>query len=384
MLLRHMIAGNERFVLVAQGEPIETRPSLGSFDGDDASARVPRLGGRGVRGVARPGCVERPVRLPFGEVPGEFALAIHTVETIVHGWDIAKATGQPTEIEPELFAVAWEAAKDIGEELRGPAVRSARRCPWRRPRPTPIAWSPGWAGSRSRRGQPVGSTGNGREPGDPVAVDVVPGEAADHDLAVVLHGDVLADVGEAEEVDGEEATVGETGSSSAPSALNRATAKLGLMLWCRPGDDDRCRPPAAAAALAVSPWPLMPRSAKPSVPKSRSGSPSASRRTTRNSVGAAGQRRRDRGDLGADEHQPAVGLEREIVAGQRVRQRHLSPGPEAAVGLAVGQVAGDVGVMIDADAVAAGVAARAADDDGAVGLDHDVLGLVGDAGRSRS
>jgi uncharacterized protein (TIGR03086 family) len=67
-----------------------------------------------------PAALERPAQLPFGEVPGEFALAIHTLEAVVHGWDLAKATGQPAEIEPELCAAAWEAAKDLGDDFRGP------------------------------------------------------------------------------------------------------------------------------------------------------------------------------------------------------------------------------------------------------------------------
>ena len=120
MLLGHMIAGNDRFVLVAHGEPIETRPVMASFAGDDATP-VYRASAAAVSAAWHdPAAVERAVRLPFGEVPGEFALAMHTVETIVHGWDIAKATSQPPVIEPELCAVGWEAAKDSGEELRGP------------------------------------------------------------------------------------------------------------------------------------------------------------------------------------------------------------------------------------------------------------------------
>ena len=118
-LLRHMIAGNERFAAVARGEPIESRPVLGSFAGDDAAPAYRASAAAMSAAWHEPGVLERSVRLPIGEVPGEVALAIHTVETIVHGWDIAKATGQPTEIEPELCAVAWEATRDIGEELRG-------------------------------------------------------------------------------------------------------------------------------------------------------------------------------------------------------------------------------------------------------------------------
>ena len=64
--------------------------------------------------------LETTVHVPFGDVPGAFALGMHTVETIVHGWDLAKATGQPTELDPELYAVAWQNCKDIDDSFRGP------------------------------------------------------------------------------------------------------------------------------------------------------------------------------------------------------------------------------------------------------------------------
>jgi len=67
-----------------------------------------------------PAVLERTVHLPFGDFPGAFALGIHTVETVVHGWDLAKATGQPTEVDPELCAVAWQNCKDIDDTFRGP------------------------------------------------------------------------------------------------------------------------------------------------------------------------------------------------------------------------------------------------------------------------
>ena len=119
-LLCHMIAGNERFAVVAKGEPIESRPVLGSFVDDDPAPAYRASAAEVSAAWHEPAALERRVRLPIGEVPGEVALAIHTVETIVHGWDLAKATGQPAEIGPELCAVAWEASKDVGDRLRGP------------------------------------------------------------------------------------------------------------------------------------------------------------------------------------------------------------------------------------------------------------------------
>ena len=138
-LLNHLISGNYRFVDFAHGERGEAVPAIGDYVHDDALEPY-RESAVAVSTVWRePGVLERTVHLPIGDVPGVVALGIHTVETIVHGWDLAQATGQPTELDPELYAVAWEHTKDIDDSLRGPgrpfgpAVAAPRRNVGHRP-----------------------------------------------------------------------------------------------------------------------------------------------------------------------------------------------------------------------------------------------------------
>jgi uncharacterized protein (TIGR03086 family) len=50
------------------------------------------------------GAMERIVHLPFGDMPGAIFVGIASTDTFVHGWDLARATGQPTDLEPELAA----------------------------------------------------------------------------------------------------------------------------------------------------------------------------------------------------------------------------------------------------------------------------------------
>ena len=42
------------------------------------------------------------VEAPWGKVPGRIALSGYVQEILTHGWDLARATGQPTELDPEL------------------------------------------------------------------------------------------------------------------------------------------------------------------------------------------------------------------------------------------------------------------------------------------
>jgi uncharacterized protein (TIGR03086 family) len=46
------------------------------------------------------------VRVPWGQVPGRGALSGYVQEVLTHGWDLAKATGQPVEGDPELAEFA--------------------------------------------------------------------------------------------------------------------------------------------------------------------------------------------------------------------------------------------------------------------------------------
>jgi uncharacterized protein (TIGR03086 family) len=48
------------------------------------------------------GALERPMTLPFGEVPGQLAMTLAATDAFAHGWDLAVSTGQPTNLDPDL------------------------------------------------------------------------------------------------------------------------------------------------------------------------------------------------------------------------------------------------------------------------------------------
>ncbi|GAA1085437.1 TIGR03086 family metal-binding protein [Tsukamurella spumae] len=56
--------------------------------------------------------LDREVEVPWGVVPAVAALGMYVNETLVHGWDLAVATGQPAEFpDPEFARIAFEAAQ---------------------------------------------------------------------------------------------------------------------------------------------------------------------------------------------------------------------------------------------------------------------------------
>ena len=68
-----------------------------------------------------PGALEKTITLPFGPFPGAMYLGLATSDTFVHGWDLAKATGQRTDLDDgiagRLLALAEQV---IPESFRGP------------------------------------------------------------------------------------------------------------------------------------------------------------------------------------------------------------------------------------------------------------------------
>jgi uncharacterized protein (TIGR03086 family) len=55
---------------------------------------------------AEPGALGRTVKMPFGEMPGAGLAMFRFSDLLTHAWDLAKATGQNTDLAPQLCEVA--------------------------------------------------------------------------------------------------------------------------------------------------------------------------------------------------------------------------------------------------------------------------------------
>jgi uncharacterized protein (TIGR03086 family) len=53
-----------------------------------------------------PGAFDRMVTMPFGEMPAAGLAGFRFVDLVVHTWDLAKATGQETDLAPDLCEAA--------------------------------------------------------------------------------------------------------------------------------------------------------------------------------------------------------------------------------------------------------------------------------------
>ena len=120
-LVRHLVRQDLRnFVIAAKGENADWGAPTDEL-GDDWAGDF-REGARELIETWRNADLERPVPMPGGRTAPLRSRADHQItELAVHGWDLARATGQNRELAPELaeHALAW-ARGMLRPEFRGP------------------------------------------------------------------------------------------------------------------------------------------------------------------------------------------------------------------------------------------------------------------------
>jgi uncharacterized protein (TIGR03086 family) len=114
-LLGHVVAGNRMFTGLLRGKPFPTREQLQELRdtdqlGDDPVATYHAVGGVLQDAFSQADVLARPCASPFGDMPGIGLLHIRVTELLVHGWDIAQATGQPATLPDDVVATELEFA----------------------------------------------------------------------------------------------------------------------------------------------------------------------------------------------------------------------------------------------------------------------------------
>lgn len=111
-VLEHMIGGATSFAAAYRGQPPaepDLRDVLGGFGPalEDLAAAI-----------SAPGALDRTVAAPFGEVPGETFARFVVLDGLVHGWDLATATGQTYDPPADLVAAVDAFARQALDPLR--------------------------------------------------------------------------------------------------------------------------------------------------------------------------------------------------------------------------------------------------------------------------
>lgn len=100
-VLEHMIGGGTVFAAAFRGETPPAEPPIG-----DPLVLFPKAMDDLVASMKAPGALDQMVDAPFGTVPGEVFARFVALDGLVHGWDIATATGKPYDPPADLVAAA--------------------------------------------------------------------------------------------------------------------------------------------------------------------------------------------------------------------------------------------------------------------------------------
>ena len=103
--------------------------------GDDPAAAYAEASAAAIAAAATADALTRVHVTPLGEMPGPGLAGFTTLDILVHGWDLAKATGQPADLDGRLaahvlgFAAQALATPDSRAGRIGPAVPAAVDAP---------------------------------------------------------------------------------------------------------------------------------------------------------------------------------------------------------------------------------------------------------------
>ncbi len=112
-LVNHVVFGNRTFAGILRGQappPQDQIRTLRDVDqlGDDPVGAWRRSADGLVDALQAPGVLALTFRSPLGELPGAGIAQLRITETLVHGWDLARATGQRPPFDDALAQSALD------------------------------------------------------------------------------------------------------------------------------------------------------------------------------------------------------------------------------------------------------------------------------------
>ena len=122
-VVNHLVGGSQWFgaSVNAGVAPEFDEDVMSKFADGDFVAEFDKGVAETVAAFGAPGAQEKMVTLPFGTMPASAFMGLATTDAFVHAWDIAKATGQSTDLDPALAEQLLAGSKiAIQDAFRGP------------------------------------------------------------------------------------------------------------------------------------------------------------------------------------------------------------------------------------------------------------------------
>ncbi len=109
-LINHMVSGNLWAAELAAGKTIDQVGTTldGDLLGDDAETAYRQSAEAAAAAFEAPGALDAPCAVSYGPVPGSVYVGHRIIDVLIHGWDLAVATGQDTHLDPDLVAACTQ------------------------------------------------------------------------------------------------------------------------------------------------------------------------------------------------------------------------------------------------------------------------------------
>jgi uncharacterized protein (TIGR03086 family) len=127
-LVNHVVHDVRQFTAMVTGAPWQ--PKDDDLIGDNWAGAYKGAARELLASWKRPGALAATVELPFGQYPATWRVGQQVSDLAVHAWDIAKATGQSTDLDPGIgeYSLAW-ARNNLLPKFRGNAFGPEVRVP---------------------------------------------------------------------------------------------------------------------------------------------------------------------------------------------------------------------------------------------------------------
>jgi uncharacterized protein (TIGR03086 family) len=119
-LVNHLVSGNMWAAELAAGGTIEGVGSRldGDLLGSDPAASFTESALAAAAAFRMPGALDAPCAVSYGPVPGSVYAGHRFLDVLVHGWDLAVATGQDYALDPDLIQACQQVIEPQLEAFR--------------------------------------------------------------------------------------------------------------------------------------------------------------------------------------------------------------------------------------------------------------------------
>ena len=118
-LLGHLVRGNQNIAAAAAGQPRQPNPIADV--GDDPVRAYQESAAAARQAWQDAALLDQSYPGPLGMLPGRALLTLRVADTVTHGWDLARATGQEARYDDDIVqtALTFAAARWSGDRPPG-------------------------------------------------------------------------------------------------------------------------------------------------------------------------------------------------------------------------------------------------------------------------